>query len=195
MTLLSATILLLLVADPVGNVPLYLACLKGVERRRQVAIILREVFFAFLVLVFFLFLGGHLLDLLQVSESSLRLAGAIVLFLISVRMIFPVSKGIFGDMPDGEPFIFPLAVPLFAGPSAVATVLLFASKEPERIWVWFMAVVLTCLVSAVILSFSPVLHRVMGERGLSAFERLMGMLLAVIAVEMFMQGLAETPGF
>lgn len=191
MTLFSATILLLLVADPLGNVPLFIACLKDVEKERHLKIILREVFFAFLVLSLFLFCGRYLLAALHLSEPSLRLSGGVILFLIALRMIFPPAHGMFGDLPDGEPFLFPMAVPLFAGPSAVATVLLFSAKEPERLWSWFLAVFLCCLTSAIILSFSPVLLRWMGTRGLSAFERLMGMLLAALATEMLVAAMRD----
>ncbi|MDX2109063.1 MAG: MarC family protein [Verrucomicrobiota bacterium] len=191
MTLLSATVLLLLVTDPLGNVPLFITCLKGVERSRQVFIIIREIFIAFVILALFLFFGKYMLAVLHLSESSLRLAGGIILFLIAIRMIFPDPHGLFGDMPDGEPFIFPLAVPLFAGPSAVATVLLFAAKEPSRLWVWFLALLLCCLISGIILGFSPLMLRVFGHRGLNAFEKLMGLLLAAIAVEMIVVGIRE----
>ncbi len=191
MTLLSATILLFLVTDPLGNIPLYLACLKDVDPARHRRIILREVFFTFLILAFFLFFGRYLLQVLNLSEPALQLAGGIILFLIALRMIFPQGHGPFGDMPDGEPFIFPLAVPLLAGPSAVATVLLFASKEPDRLATWFLAIAITCAISATILACSPQLHRIMGTRGLNAMERLMGMLLVAIAVQMCFEGIEQ----
>ncbi len=191
LTLVSATFLLLLVTDPLGNVPVFLACLKEVEKRRHLPIIVREVFFAFLVLSAFLFLGRFILALLHLSESSLRLAGGILLFLISIRMLFPDKSGVFGELPAGEPFIFPLAVPLVAGPSAVATVLILAAREPQRLWLWFAAVSLCCAICAAVLCLAPVLLRVLGVRVLNALEKLMGLLLSAIAVEMVVAGIRE----
>lgn len=188
MSLVSAIIILFLVMDPLGNIPLFLSALKDVDTSRRKYIIIRELFIALLVLVLFLFSGPYVLELLHVTETSLTIAGGIVLFLIAIKMIFPVVGGMFGQNPEGEPFIVPLAIPLVAGPSALATVLLLASREPGRWLDWLLALVVTWLASAVILLLSDNLHRFFGEKGLVALERLFGMLLTVIAVEMFLSG-------
>lgn len=192
MTLLSAAILLFLVIDAPGAVPIFIAALREVPLKRRRRIILREVCFAFLILCFFLFFGRFFLDLLHLSMPTLRLTGGIILFLISIKLIFPPPKGqLFGDVPAGEPMVFPLAVPLIAGPSASATVMVLASSATHHVSVWFLALLLACSLSAIILYFSDVLERVLGPRVLIAIERLMGLILAALAVEMIVQGISE----
>lgn len=193
MTLISATILLLLVMDPIGNAPFFLSCLSGIPQARQKVIILREGLIAYAALILFLFFGGLLLRVLHLSEESMQLAGGIVLFLIAIKMVFPPSKGgVFGDTPEGEPFIFPLAIPLIAGPSAMATVLLFASQQPDHMLAWALAVTIASLASTTILYFSSFITRVVGMRAMRASERLMGMLLTAIAVQMIVSGIKQS---
>ena len=189
MDLISATILLIIVTDPLGNLPMVVSCLEGT--RRPYRFILREVFLATLVLVFALFLGPGLLKLLHLSQEALQLAGGIVLFLIAIKLIFPSDTSWMGLKHGEEPFLFPLAVPLVAGPSAVATVMLFAAQHPGRMQVWVVAIVIAMSVSLVSFFFAPVVHRIVGPRGLSAFQRLMGMLLTVIAVEMLITAIKD----
>jgi multiple antibiotic resistance protein len=189
MSVLSAATLLFLVIDPLGNVPFFLCVLKQVDEGRRRAIILREMGIAFAVLVLFLFCGQYLLLLLQISEPSLSIAGGIVLFIIALRMIFYGSEKVFDDIPRGEPLIVPLAIPSVAGPSALATVLLFMAREPGRWPEWLAALAAACLLSGIILVFSSGLIRLLGERVLVATERLMGMILTTVAVEMFLSAI------
>ena len=175
--------------DPLGNVPFFLCVLKKVDERRRKAIILRELGIAFGVLVLFLFCGRYLLLLLQISEPSLGIAGGIILFIISIRMIFLGAEKVFEDILEGEPFIVPLAIPSVAGPSAMATVLLLMAREPARWPEWLAALAGACFLSGVILFFSSGLIRLLGERVLAATERLMGMILTTVAVEMFLSAL------
>ena len=191
MTLLSAAVLLFFVMDPLGNVPLFLSALRQVDPARYRAVILRELGIALAILVLFLFVGRYLLGLLHVSPAALTAGGGIVLLLIALRMIFPSHERSLREEVEGEPFVVPLAVPYTAGPSTLATELLLMSREPERWPVWLGAVVLAWLASAVILYFAGNLRKVLGERGLTAMERLMGMLLVIVAVELLMSGLAE----
>jgi MarC family membrane protein len=191
MSLLSAAFLLFLVMDPVGNIPLFLSVLKKVDPQKRTRIVVRELFIALLVLFFFLFFGRGLLSLMSVSEPSLSIAGGIILFLISVRMIFSISEGVFGGAPEGDPFIVPLAIPLVAGPSAMTTVLLLSTREPSRWAEWLLSLFFAWIVSAIILLTSSRLSHLLGKRVLMALERLMGMLLTVIAVEMFLSGLGK----
>jgi len=186
MSVLSAAVLLFLVIDPLGNVPFFLCVLKKVDEHRRRAIILREMAIAFGVLVLFLFCGQYLLLLLQISEPSLSIAGGIILFIIAIRMIFYGSEKVFDDVLKGEPLIVPLAIPSVAGPSAMATVLLFMAREPARWPEWLAALAAACLLSGTILFFSSGLIRLLGERVLVATERLMGMILTTVAVEMFL---------
>jgi multiple antibiotic resistance protein len=192
MSLFSAAVLLFLVMDPLGNVPVFLGVLKDVHESRQRRIILRELLIAFGVLCLFLFMGRHILDALGISEPSLSIAGGVILFLIALNMIFPRRQSAFAPASrNQEPFIVPLAIPLIAGPSAMATVLLLASRNPSRMADWFLALAAAWSASAVILFFSSFLRRVLGRRGLVAVERLMGMILTTVAVQMLMTGIEQ----
>ena len=192
MTLISAAVLLFFVMDPLGNVPLFLSALRHVEPSRYRTAILRELLIALVILVAFLFAGRYLLGIsLHVSPAALTAGGGVILLLIALRMIFPTSERSLREEVQEEPFIVPLAVPYTAGPSMLATELLFMSSEPERWPVWLGAVVLAWLASAAILYFASNLRKLLGDRGLTAVERLMGMLLVIVAVEMLMRGASE----
>ena len=190
MTLLSAAVLLFFVMDPLGNVPLFLSALRHVDPRRSRRIIVRELLVALAVMIAFLFAGRFLLELLRVSPAALTAAGGVILLLIALRMIFPTHEFTLREVRE-EPFVVPLAVPYAAGPSVLATELLLMSQEPERWPVWLAAVGLAWLASAIILYASSDLRKVLGDRGLTALERLMGMVLVIVAVEMLMQGIAQ----
>ena len=191
MTLLSAVITLLLVMDPLGNVPSFLAVLREVPPERKRPIILRESLIAFAILLLFLVVGPGLMSLLRLEEPSLSIAGGIILFLIAIKMIFPKGKNLFSDLPAGEPLVVPLATPLIAGPSAMATVLLLVTREPDRLLEWGVAVTVACAITTAVLLLCNPLHRLLGERGLMAVQRLMGMLLTTIAVQMFLTGVRD----
>ncbi len=184
----SAVVLLLIVCDPVGNIPIFIGALRDVPRERRRTIILRECLIAFAVLTVFVFIGGPFMRLLGLSEPSLQIGGAVVLMLVALRMVFPSSEGIFGQTPGGEPFVVPLAVPALAGPSALATVLLLVSRDPARNWQWVAAIAVVMMASAVVLAFSERIMQVLGERVTLAFERLLGLVLAAIAVELMLRG-------
>jgi multiple antibiotic resistance protein len=190
-TLLSAATLLLFVMDPLGNVPLFLTALRDVDPARHRRVIVRELLIALGIMLGFLFVGRHLLDLLGVSPAALTAAGGVILLLIALRMIFPTSERSLREEVREEPLIVPLAVPYTAGPSVLATELLLMSREPERWPVWLAAVVLAWLAAAVILYLASDLRKLFGDRGLTAVERLMGMILVIVAVEMLMQGSAQ----
>jgi multiple antibiotic resistance protein len=164
MDLISAIVLLIIVTDPLGNLPMVITCLEGTRRPQY--FVTREVFLATLVLILSLFLGPGVLRLLSLSQEALRLAGGIVLFLIAIKMIFPADTGWLGLKVGEEPILFPLGV-------------------------WVVAIVVAMIVSLVVFSFAPILHRVAGNRALAAFQRLMGMLLTVIAVQMLITAIKE----
>ncbi len=188
MTLLSSIAILFLVMDPVGNVPLFVSVLKDVDARRRPVVILREHLIALVVLVVFLFFGPFIMRTLMITEPSLSIAGGIILFLIALRMIFPPPEGIFGRSPEGEPLVVPLAVPFIAGPSTIATVLLMMSRNPA-LWIqWLVSLAAAWVLSLIILLGCDHLQRLLGDRGLSALERLMGLLLTTVAVQMFVSG-------
>lgn len=188
MSTLSAGMMLFLIMDPLGNVPLFLSLLKNVAPERRRFVLARELVIALVVLFAFLFGGQYLLHLLQLKEESVGIAGGIVLFLIGVRMIFPPrSGGVFGDV-QGEPFIVPMAIPGVAGPSAMAAVMLLANSNPGRRTDWSTALFLAWLATALILLSSTYLYRWLGRSVLTAMERLMGMLLVALSVQMFLDG-------
>lgn len=185
----SAVLVLLLVLDPVGNVPVFVSLLKNVEPERRTWVLLREWAIAFALLLVFVFFGRPILRLLGLSEPSLTIAGGVILFLIAVRMIFRTPEGVFGDALAGEPFIVPLAIPSIAGPSALATVMLLVSRAPQRLLEWTAAVAVAMLATLALLAFAERVARLVGERALLGFERLTGLVLAAIAVEMLLKGI------
>ena len=185
----SAVVILLLVMDPIGNIPLFVSVLRPVKAARRTRVILRECAIAFAVLLVFVFFGAAILGVLGLSDPSLTIAGGVILFLIALRMIFRRPEGVFGDTVSGEPFIVPLAIPSIAGPAAIATVMLLASRAPQRLLEWCVAVSVAMLATAALLVSADRLARLAGEQGLLAFERLMGLILTAIAVEMLLRGI------
>lgn len=185
----SAVVILLLVTDPVGNIPVFVSLLRGVEEKRRARVIVRECLIALAVLLLFAFFGRALLDLFGLSERSLSIAGGLILFLIALHMIFRSGQDIYGEKTSGDPFIVPLAIPAIAGPAAIATVILQVSRAPGRLLEWVAAVIITMAVMLVTMLFAERISRWFGERALVAFERLMGLLLTAIAVEMLLSGI------
>jgi MarC family membrane protein len=189
LSFVSAVVILVLVMDPVGNIPFFISLLARVEPERRLRVIARECAIALFVLVVFVLFGRALLSVLGISDSSLTIAGGVILFLIALRMVFRHPEGLFGDADGGEPFIVPLAVPALAGPAAIATVVLQVSRAPERTLEWMGAVVLAMLLTMAVLLASERIARLLGERTLMALERLMGLVLTAIAVEMLLRGI------
>ena len=193
MTIYSATIILLLVMNPLGNLPIFLATLKHVDPKRHKYIIVRETCIAALVLMFFMFFGQYLLQGFQISTQALGIAGGIILFLIALRMIFPQEEKEINEKSTTkfkkEPFFVPLAVPLTVGPAAMTTVMLFVTAQPDKKFAWLIAIVCASVICGSILLSSSYVSKLLGERGLIAIERLMGMILTAMAVQMFLSGL------
>lgn len=191
MELVSVAVTLFLVMDPLGNIPAFAAALKQVPAGRRQRVLVRELLIALAVLVACLLIGQPLLAWLHLKQESISIAGGIVLFLIALRMIFPTEGAGLADGVDGEPFIVPLAIPLLAGPSALSTLLLLARSQPARLGTWLVALIAAWAASAVILLSSNLLERVLRRKGLLALERVMGMLLVMLAVQLFLDGLAQ----
>jgi multiple antibiotic resistance protein len=186
----AATATLFFVMDPLGNIPVFNAVLSRFTPQRRAQITARELVIALVILLTFLFAGTAILDFLGLSQPSLSIAGGVLLFIIALRMIFPVAASEVASERD-EPLIVPLAMPMVAGPSTIAILLLLSSTEPERIWEWCTALVIAWSVTTVLLTASPFLLRVLGDRGLRALERLMGMLLVLLATQMLLDGVRE----
>ena len=188
MTILSAALLLFLILDPLGNIPVFLSVLKPLAPKRQRIVLARELLIALGVLMGFLWGGKYALELMHLRQESVQIAGGIVLFLIGIRMIFPRPEGLMGELPGGEPFIVPLAIPLVAGPSGMAAVMLMGN-EAGRLWDWSLALMIAWGATAVILFSATLLYKWLGRSALTALERLMGMLLVAISVQMFLDGI------
>lgn len=189
---LSATILLILITDPLGNIPLFVSALARVAPERRLRVILRECAIAFVVLLVFLVFGSSFLDVLRLSDDTLKIAGGVVLFLIAINMIFPGSGGsLVEDSQGGEPLIVPLAIPLIAGPSAMTTVMLLGKSDPARMLEWVGALAIAMSVTTTSFLVSQKLKEVLGVRVLDAVERLMGLVLSAISIEMLLGGLAD----
>jgi MarC family membrane protein len=188
-SVLSASFLLFLILDPFGNMPIAAALLRSVPPQRRPRVVLRECLIAYAVLMVFLLFGQYMMTFMNLSQTSLGIAGGVVLLLISLRMIFPDGGPLFGDEAEGEPLIVPLAIPAIAGPSSMAMVMLLVSREPDRMWAWTGALTLAMLFSTAVLVSGGWVMRWLGERGTKAMERLAGLILSTIAVEMLLGGI------
>lgn len=187
--LLSLAVTLFLVLDPFGNAAIFHSVLSKIPEQRRRPVLIRELIFALCILLGFLFLGKHVLGFLGVRPATLSISGGILLFLIALGMVFP-TRSVLGESGDDEPFIVPLAVPLMAGPSSIALVLLTASKYPGSLGSIALAVSSAWLASLAVLLLSPAVLRVIGTKGARALERLMGLLLILVAVQMFLDGVS-----
>ncbi len=187
-TFISATILLVLITDPVGNIPIFANALKHVPQVRRPRVILREISIAFFLLLTFMFVGEGFLRVMNLSELALQIGGGVILFLIALRMVFPPPTQAEPELLI-EPLIVPLAVPSIAGPSALATVLLLVSQQPEKRLEWVAALCVTMLISAIVLVSAERIQRVIGTRVVTAIERLMGLVLVSVAIEMLLRGI------
>ncbi|CAM2792186.1 YhgN family NAAT transporter [Vibrio rarus] len=190
MDTISAAVMLFLIMDPMGNLPIFTSMLKHIDKKRRRIVIIRELLIALVVMLLFLFAGEKILSFLGLNNEAVSISGAIILFLIALKMIFPPEGGLGASLGAGEePLIVPLAIPLMAGPSIIAALILLAHQAPERMGDWSIALVGAWAASAVILMFSEIFERIVGKKGLEALERLMGMLLLMIAVQMFLDGI------
>ncbi|NCQ52127.1 NAAT family transporter [archaeon] len=193
-TFLSALVLLLLIMDPFGNIPLFVSTLKNIEAKRRWKIICREHLIAFFILFVFMLIGEKFLKSIGLSSESIQIAGGLVLFLISIKMIFPSINSEFDEIKQEEPLIVPLAIPLIAGPSALATVMLLVSQEPTRIIEWILALSLAILGSAIILLLADKFQHKLGSKFIFAIEKLMGLILVALSVEMIIRGIKTLIG-
>ncbi|MBC8023078.1 MAG: MarC family protein [Burkholderiales bacterium] len=187
---LSATVVLALVIDPFGNVPLVNAMLSGIAPGRRRLVIVRECAIAFAILALFMAFGRSFLEAMHLSQTSVSIAGGVILFMIAIRMVFAHPEGALGlPQRGGEPLIVPLAVPLIAGPSALATVMLMASREPDKLGMWAAALTAAMVLTTIVLVAGERLQQWLGERAVQAIERLLGLILTVVAVEMLLTGI------
>ncbi|GIU09317.1 UPF0056 inner membrane protein [Shewanella sp. c952] len=187
----SAAVMLFLIMDPLGNLPIFASILRHIEPKKRRRVLIRELLFALVIMLLFLFAGEAILNFLNLRSESVSIAGGIILFLIAIRMIFPQPGGVVGLAAGEEPFIVPMAIPLMAGPSVLAALILLAHTDGTRMMDWTIALLAAWGLSAIILLFYKVFTKVLGEKGLTAVERLMGMVLVMISVQMFLDGVAS----
>lgn len=188
MEVISAATMLFLIMDPLGNLPVVLSILKHFDKKRQRAILIRELLAALVILMLFLFAGKSILSFLHVQPETLSISGGVILFIIAIKMIFPSAGSITGLAAGEEPFIVPMAIPMIAGPSVIAALLLLSSQYPTRMLELSMSVLLAWIGTSGVLMFYSFFHKILGERGLKAVERLMGLLLVMISTQMFLDG-------
>lgn len=188
--ILAASVTLFFVMDPIGNIPIFHSILKDVPPKPRIKIIFRELIIALGILLIFLFLGTQILGFLGLTEPVLNVAGGIILFVIAIRMVFAM-KTLGVDEDETDPFIVPLAMPMVAGPSTITILMVQATSQPARKFEWLLALLLAWIMTTAILVASPFILKVLGQRGVRAMERLMGMLLILIAVQMLLDGVAE----
>jgi len=187
MEALGIALILFLIMDPLGNIPIFLSVLRSIPPERHLKIVARELVIAYVILLVYLFAGRYILEFLALSQEAIGISGGIILFLIALRMIFPTSEGLFGDHQTDEPLVVPLAIPAVAGPSTMAVLMLMTTTHDN--WLMLGAVTLAWVATATILLASTPMHRMLGKRGLAAFERLMGMILVMMSVQMMLNAL------
>lgn len=187
--MISATVLLFLIMDPLGNLPIFMSVLKHLEPKRRRAIVIRELLIALLLMLLFLFAGEKILSFLNLRSETVSISGGIIMFLIAIKMIFPSQEGSSSGLPAGEePFLVPLAIPLVAGPSILATLMLLSHQFPHQINHLVVALLIAWGMSVFILMQSSLFIRLLGDKGVNALERLMGLLLVMLSTQMFLDG-------
>ncbi|MDN3504883.1 MAG: MarC family protein [Rhabdochlamydiaceae bacterium] len=185
----SLTISLFFLMDPLGNIPLYISTLKHLDKKKQKIIITRELLIALFVIYLFAYLGEKILNVFNISQSTLGIAGGLVLFIIAIQMIFPPSKETI-PKHEKDPLIVPLAIPYVAGPSILAAVMIFSNRVSNNLTLG-LSIFTAWIFGFLILIFSPSIQKLLTPKGVQACERLMGLILTLIAVQLFMEGIAE----
>lgn len=193
MDFISIVILLVIIMDPIGLAPVIPGILAGFSPKQKIRILIREQVFALIILLVFLVFGNMLLKFLNLDQATLNISGGVLLFMVAIGMVFP-GLSLMSPQHEGklqDPFIVPIAVPLIAGPSAIAVILLYSGKLNTPSGQLFLAgaVVTAWFISSVTLLLSQYIIKFLGNRGAVALERLMGMLLILISVQMFLNGL------
>ncbi len=191
MEIIQVSIMLFLIMDPFGNMPIFLSTLEQLPENRRRIVLVRELFLALIVIVFFIFFGRYALSFLGLRQESVSIAGGIILFLIALKMVFPSSDRYVEKELESEPLLVPLAIPQVAGPSLLAALILFASADPDKIMDLLLAALLAWGATFVILLSSPLIIKILTKRGIIAVERLMGMLLIALSVQLFLDGVSK----
>lgn len=188
-TIFGIALTFFLVANPIGNSPTILSLVKNLDFDRQRVVVLREGVISLIIALFFFFFGEIFLDLLKIDNYALRLTGGIVLFLVSLQMIFhKPESGQEGEMKK-EPFIVPIATPLISGPGLMTMIMISSGTYP--MYVVFFAILLAWVGVLGVLGTAPYIQKLIGKRGMAALEQVMGMILALISMQMIVVGALE----
>jgi multiple antibiotic resistance protein len=188
MSLFTVAIVLFLIMDPIGNIGSFLKVMDGIDPKKRRWVILREMLFALAVMILFNYIGEVIFNLLQLSETTVRISSGLILFLIALQILFPTMNSLRNNLPKGEPFVIPLAVPLIAGPSLVATIMLYAHLQSSQA-IMLQAIFCAWVGAFIVLVSSEFLSKVLGKNGLLALEKLMGMILILLAIQRFLDGI------
>lgn len=190
MTLLTLTVMLFLIMDPIGNISSFLNLLQEMPPERRNKILLREMLIALAIMIIFNYVGEFIFSTLHISEITLRLTSGAILFLVAIKILFPSIDSVRANLPTGEPFVTPLAIPLIAGPALLATIMLFAHFESSQT-VMLGAILLAWLLAVIVLLMGARLQKILGTNALIACERLMGMVLVLLAIQRFLEGIQQ----
>jgi MarC family membrane protein len=188
--MISITVLLFLIMDPLGNLPIFMSVLKHLDPKRRRVVLLREMLIALIVMLLFLYAGEKILSILNLRTETVSISGGIILFLIAIKMIFPTQENHGSWLPAGEePFLVPMAIPLVAGPSILATLLLLSHQHPHQMSQLTLSLLIAWGLSVFILMLSSLFLRLLGDKGVNALERLMGLVLVMLSTQMLLDGL------
>ncbi|XBC38061.1 MAG: YhgN family NAAT transporter [Buchnera aphidicola (Floraphis choui)] len=188
--MISSTILLILIMDPLGNLPIFMSILKNLKPKRRRIVLLREMIVALLIMLLFLFAGEKILTFLNLKTETVSISGGIILFLIAIKMIFPSHQYENNSLYiNEEPFLVPLAIPLVAGPSLLATLILLSHEYLNKIMYLTISLLIAWGCTVIILLLSNVFLRLFGSKGVDALERLMGLILIMLSTQMFLDGI------
>ena len=176
--------------DPVGNISSYLSLVKGIKRPKEIKILGREMLIALALMLVFNFIGEGIFNVLQISEITVKLSSGLILFLVALQILFPTLNSIRQNLPKGEPYLIPLATPLIAGPSLLATIMLFARAEDSMV-VMLEAIFAAWFIAFLVLLSAHFLYRILGNNGLIACEKLMGMILVLLSIQRFLDGIKQ----
>lgn len=187
--IISTTILLILIMDPLGNLPIFMTILKNLEEKRRRIVVIREMIIALIVMLLFLFVGEKILLILNLKTETVSISGGIILFLIAIKMIFPSEENKNNISSNEEPFLVPLAIPLVAGPSLLATLMLLSHQYLHHISYLVGSLLIAWCFTVIILLLSGLFLKLFGSKGISVLERLMGLVLIMLSTQMFLDGI------
>ncbi len=185
--ILNQALIFFVLIDPIGVIPILMGLTEEMNTSERRKYVFRELIWALVFLLVFLWFGNFLLKYFGIQETSLTLGGGIILFLIGLRMVFPPVEGLFGNQNHTR-FLVPLAIPFMAGPSTLAILMLRGEQFPLLKPELTVAVLIAWVISLSILLLGTQIARWLGRDLLKAFEQLLGMFLTWVGVEMILVG-------